>query len=156
MEPDDADASQPLLIGDADQGKGQPVEGMAWINNLDRLDRKCRDTQWGSVLCAVSLRRSDLTHTAHVSPFPAALPAEVTIIYPHHPLAGTKLRVVRWTRLEGIVHLVLELVDGSRGCLPAGWTDAFGGETGQQGTVPAFSASGLRQLARLIELLEAR
>jgi hypothetical protein len=63
---------------------------------------------------------------------------------------------VRWTRLEGVVHLVLELVDGSRGCLPASWTDAFGDVTKTDQTVPAFSADSLRQVARLIELLEAR
>ena len=51
---------------------------------------------------------------------------------------------------------MLELVDGSRGCLPASWTDAFGDATKTDQTVPAFSADSLRQVARLIELLEAR
>lgn len=51
---------------------------------------------------------------------------------------------------------MLELVDGSHGCIPASWTDAFGVRSNDPRTVPAFSAEGLRDLSRLIELLEAR
>jgi hypothetical protein len=63
---------------------------------------------------------------------------------------------VRWTRLEGIVHLVVEMIDGSHGCLPASWTDVFGDLTGDPQTVPAFSVEGLRQFCRLIDLLDGR
>jgi hypothetical protein len=51
---------------------------------------------------------------------------------------------------------VLELVDGSHGCIPASWTDAFGARPNDALSVPAFSAEGLRELSRQIEFLEAR
>ena len=45
------------------------------------------------------------------------------ILRDHHPLKGQFLQVLGRTHRGGILHLTLELPDGTRSLIPAAWTD---------------------------------
>jgi hypothetical protein len=48
---------------------------------------------------------------------------DVLIPYPHHPRVGERLTVVRTMRHAGILHLVVDAADGTRGLLPEWMTE---------------------------------
>jgi Family of unknown function (DUF5372) len=47
----------------------------------------------------------------------------VRVIRPRHPLEGQALALLGWSHLQGQLHLLLVLPDGSRSLIPAAWTD---------------------------------
>ena len=57
-------------------------------------------------------------------------------------------------RLQGVVHLVVALPDGSSGTIGADATDVFGVEAEAPGAT-ILSADGLRRLRALLEALRA-
>jgi len=87
--------------------------------------------------------------TAHVL---ENLPERVVVTWPHHALYGTDLAVHGWQHLYGEIHLLVTMLDGSKGCLPVAWTDLLprsaGREEGQ-----TFSVSGVRALRLQLDAL---
>ena len=57
-------------------------------------------------------------------------------------------------RLQGVVHLVVTLPDGSSGTIAADATDVFGAQAEAPGAT-ILSADGLRHLRALLEALRA-
>ena len=88
-------------------------------------------------------RRSGPRHTTqeHLS--------EVLVEYPHHPLAGKRIAVVRSVVHAGLVHLVIEGQDGCRTLLPAWMTSAQAAALPMVET-PQLSLPVLRELRDLI------
>ena len=80
------------------------------------------------------------------------LPCEVRVSAETHPLFGRLVKAAAFKRLNGVVHLVIELPDGSPGTIRAGATDVFGaGEA--QGLAVVLDADGLRRLRGLVARL---
>jgi len=86
----------------------------------------------------------------------AQLPERVRIVWPHHQLCGTELAVHSWQRINGEIHLLVTLPDGSRGYLPAAGTSLW--EPLVEDDRPALMLTGdrIRQLRVLVEALQAR
>ncbi len=86
----------------------------------------------------------------------AQLPERVRIVWPHHQLCGTELAVHSWQRINGEIHLLVTLPDGSRGYLPAAGTSLW--EPLVDDNRPALMLTGdrIRQLRQLVEALQAR
>ena len=63
----------------------------------------------------------------------ANLPEKVRVTWADHQLYGTELPVHGWHRIQGEIHLLVTLPDGSRGYLPA-----------------SVTADGVRQLRQLL------
>ena len=86
----------------------------------------------------------------------AQLPERVRIVWPHHQLCGTELAVHSWQRINGEIHLLVTLPDGSRGYLPAAGTSLW--EPLVDDNCPALLLTGdrIRQLHQLVEALQAR
>ena len=86
----------------------------------------------------------------------AQLPERVRIVWPHHQLCGTELAVHSWQRINGEIHLLVTLPDGSRGYLPAAGTSLW--EPLVDDNRPALVLTGdwIRQLRLLVEALQAR
>jgi hypothetical protein len=86
----------------------------------------------------------------------AQLPERVRIVWPHHQLCGAELAVHSWQRINGEIHLLVTLPDGSRGYLPAAGTSLW--EPLVDDNRPALMLTGdrIRQLRQLVEALQAR
>jgi hypothetical protein len=86
----------------------------------------------------------------------AQLPERVRIVWPHHQLCGTELVAHSWQRINGEIHLLVTLPDGSRGYLPAAGTSLW--EPLVDHDRPALMLTGdrVRQLRQLVEALQAR
>jgi len=77
------------------------------------------------------------------------LPCEVRVSTETHPLFGRLVKAAAFKRLNGVMHLVIELPDGSPGTIRAEATDVFGaGEA--QGLAVVLDADGLRRLRDLV------
>ena len=83
---------------------------------------------------------------------PAVLPWEVRVSAETHSLFGRLVKAAAFKRLNGVMHLVIELPDGSPGTIRAEATDVFGaGEA--QGLAVVLDADGLRRLRGLVARL---
>ncbi len=67
-------------------------------------------------------RRSIPRHTAQKQQF------DVLIHYPHHPRVGERVMVVRAVRHAGVLHSVIDLLDGTRGLQPEWMTNPTAAE----------------------------
>ena len=77
------------------------------------------------------------------------LPREVRVTSATHPLSGRLLAARSFTRLGGVLMLVVELPDGSPGTIPVAATDVLGpSEPG--GAAVVLDAAGLRRLRALV------
>lgn len=68
-----------------------------------------------------------------------------------HPLFGRVLQAVAFTHLSGVLHLVVELPDGSPGTIRAAATDIV--EEERVGEPAVFDVEGLRALRVLVTRL---
>jgi hypothetical protein len=75
----------------------------------------------------------------------SVLPCEVCVVADSHPLFGRLLWAGSFTRLNGVLHLVVGLPDGSPGTIRAAATDVFG-VPGSPVLKAAFDVEGLREL----------
>jgi hypothetical protein len=85
----------------------------------------------------------------------ANLPEKVRVTWADHHLHGTELRVHGWHRIQGEIHLLVTLPDGSRSYLPASATALF---DAQEADRPALilTGDGVRQLRQVVEAFQAR
>jgi hypothetical protein len=90
--------------------------------------------------------------TAHVL---ANLPEKVRITWVDHRLYGTELPVHGWHHIQGEIHLLLTLPDGSRGYFPAVGTALFSAEEGDLAAL-VLTGDAVRQLRQLVEAVGAR
>jgi hypothetical protein len=83
------------------------------------------------------------------------LPEKVRITWVDHRLYGSELPVHGWHHVQGEIHLLLTLPDGSRGYFPAAGTALF---DAQERDRPALilTGDGVRQLRQLMEALGAQ
>jgi hypothetical protein len=79
----------------------------------------------------------------------AVLPCEVRVTGEAHPLFGRLVKASSFKRLNGVLHLVVELPDGSPGTIRAEATDVLGVE-GAPGPAVVLDAEGLRRLRALV------
>jgi len=86
----------------------------------------------------------------------AHLPERVRIVWPHHQLCGIELAVHSWQRVNGEIHLLVTLPDGSRACLPAAGTSLWEPVVDDDRTAVLLTAEGIRELRHLMEALQAR
>jgi hypothetical protein len=82
------------------------------------------------------------------------LPCEVRVTVETHPLFGRLVRAASFKRWNGVMHLVIELPDGSPGTIRAEATDIFGGGAAQ-GPAVVLVAAGLRHLRGLVARLRS-
>jgi len=82
----------------------------------------------------------------------AVLPCDVRVIAETHPLFGRLLAARSFKRWNGVLLLVVELLDGSPGTIRADATDVLG-VGGLQSAVSVLDAAGLRELHRLVQRL---
>ena len=80
------------------------------------------------------------------------LPCEVRVSAETHPLFGRLVKAASFKRFNGVVHLVIELPDGSPGTIRAEATDVFGAGEAQRLAV-VLDADGLRRLHGLVARL---
>jgi hypothetical protein len=85
----------------------------------------------------------------------ANLPEKVRINWADHRLYGTELPVHGWHHVQGEIHLLVTLPDGSRGYLPAAAT-ALWPAPQNEGIALTLTVDGVRQLRRLVDALRAR
>src|SRR5207302_1283579 len=90
--------------------------------------------------------------TAHVL---ANLPEKVRITWVDHRLYGTELPVHGWHHVQGEIHLLLTLPDGSRGYFPAAGTALFDAHEHNRARL-ILTGDGVRQLHQLMETLQTR
>ena len=83
------------------------------------------------------------------------LPCEVRVTSVTHPLSGRLVAARSFKRLDGVLHLVIELPDGSPGTIPAAATDVLGAAD-LGGPAAALDAAGLRRLRSLAVALGGR
>ena len=69
-----------------------------------------------------------------------------------HPLFGRLVRARSFKRWHGVLHLVIELPDGSPGAIRADATDALG-SVAANGPAVVVDAEGLRRLRLLVTAL---
>jgi hypothetical protein len=86
----------------------------------------------------------------------AHLPERVRIVWPHHQLCGAELAVHSWQRINGEIHLLVTLPDGSNACLPAAATSLWEPLVGDDHPARILSADRIRQLRQLLDALQAR
>jgi len=72
-----------------------------------------------------------------------------------HRLYGAELPVHGWHHLDGQIHLLVTLPDGSRGYFPAEGTALWGTATGDLPSL-VLTADAVRRLRLLIEASEGR
>jgi hypothetical protein len=84
----------------------------------------------------------------------AVLPCDVRVTGEAHPLFGRLVGAASFKRLNGVLHLVVELPDGSPGTIRADATDVLGIE-GARGPAVVLDAEGLRGLRALVVRLSA-
>src|SRR6266403_1203211 len=82
-------------------------------------------------------------HTAQEQPF------EAVVRYPHHPLVGQRIIIIRRVIYAGLVHFVIEGPDECRVLLPAWMTETFAA-TLPMVEVPRPSLDALRALCDLL------
>jgi hypothetical protein len=80
----------------------------------------------------------------------AVLPCEVRVTAAPHPLFGRALTAAAFKRVNGVVHLVVTLPDGSPGTIRADATDVLGLVAPVAASVVVLDAAGLRELQRLV------
>src|ERR1700737_4819846 len=85
----------------------------------------------------------------------AHLPERVRIVWEHHQLYGSELPVHGWHHIQGEIHLLLTLPDGSRGYFPAAGTALLDTQERDR-TALILNGDGVRQLRQLVETLRAR
>jgi len=86
----------------------------------------------------------------------AQLPERVRIIWPHHQRCGTELVAHSWQRIDGEIHLLVTLPDGSRGYLPAAGTSLWESLVDDDRPALMLTADRIRQLRQLMDALQAR
>ena len=86
----------------------------------------------------------------------AHLPERVRIVWPHHQLCGAELAVHSWQRINGEIHLLVTLPDGSNACLPAAATSLWEPFVHDESPAVMLSADHIRQLRQLLDALQAR
>jgi hypothetical protein len=86
----------------------------------------------------------------------AHLPERVRIVWPHHQLCGTELVAHSWQRIDGEIHLLVTLPDGSRGYLPAAGTSLWEPLVDDDRPALVLTEDRIRQLRQLMEALQAR
>jgi len=82
------------------------------------------------------------------------LPCEVRVSAETHPLFGRLLAARSFKRLNGVLHLVVELPDGSPGTIRADATDLLGVEL-PSGPGVVMDAAGWGELNRLVASLRS-
>ena len=82
----------------------------------------------------------------------AVLPCEVRVTGEAHPLFGRLVRAASFKRWNGVLHLVIELPDGSPGTIRADVTDVLG-SVAADGPAVVVDAEGLRRLRSLVTVL---
>jgi len=85
----------------------------------------------------------------------AALPCEVRVTAPSHPLFGLLLAAHQFRRVEGVVFLVVVLPDGSPGTIRVDATD-LGAATGSALTGTVLDGDGVRRLHWVVTGLQTR
>ena len=75
---------------------------------------------------------------------------EVVVRYPHHPLAGKRIRVIRCLQYADLPHFVIKGPDTCRALLPAWMTDIYAAELPLM-KVPRLSIDVLRTFRCLID-----
>jgi hypothetical protein len=83
----------------------------------------------------------------------SVLPTEVRVVALTHPLSGQLLVATGFKRLNGLLHLVVQLPDGSPGTILAAATDVWG-EPGLAGLLVVLDVEGLRALRQRVEQLQ--
>jgi len=86
----------------------------------------------------------------------AQLPERVRIVWPHHQLCGTELVAHSWQRINGEIHLLVTLPDGSRGYLPAAGTSLWDALVDDDRPALMLTGDRIRQLRQLMEALQVR
>jgi hypothetical protein len=71
------------------------------------------------------------------------------VTWEHHPLFGDRLAVEGWKTIEGTIHLVVRLPDGSPGTIQVAHTSA-GGSVEDQHSPAMLSVEGIRRLRLLV------
>jgi len=84
------------------------------------------------------------------------LPERVRIVWPQHQLCGAELAVHSWQRINGEIHLLVTLPDGSNACLPAAATSLWEPLVHDEPPAVMLSADRIRQLHQLVDALQAR
>jgi hypothetical protein len=79
----------------------------------------------------------------------AMLPCEVRVVAETHPLFGRLLAASGFKRLGGVLHLTVELPDGSPGTIRADATNVLG-VVEASGPAVVLDAAGLRELHGLV------
>ena len=85
----------------------------------------------------------------------AVLPCQVRVTSATHPLSGRLVAARSFTRLHGVLMLVIELPDGSPGTIAAAATDVLG-PADAAGPVVVLDAAGWRRLRDLVAVLSGR
>jgi hypothetical protein len=83
----------------------------------------------------------------------SVLPTEVRVVALTHPLSGQLLVATGFKRLNGLLHLVVQLPDGSPGTILAAVTDIWG-EPELAGLLVVLDVEGLRALRRRVGQLQ--
>ena len=91
--------------------------------------------------------------TAHIL---KNLPEKIRVSSVDHLLYGVELPVHGWHHLDGQIHLIVTLPDGSRGYFPADRTALL--DVVEAGDLPALqlTSDAVRQLRLLVQALQAR
>jgi hypothetical protein len=79
----------------------------------------------------------------------SVLPTEVRVVVLTHPLSGQLLVATGFKRLNGSLHLVVQLPDGSPGTILAAVTDVWG-EPELAGLLVVLDVEGLRALRQRV------
>jgi len=85
----------------------------------------------------------------------AHLPERVRIIWQGHQLYGAELPVHGWHRIQGEIHLLVTLPNGSRSYFPAAGTELFDAQQ-RVHTAVMLTPGAIRQLRQLIDVLRGR
>jgi hypothetical protein len=96
--------------------------------------------------------RSDGDRLQHLR---SILPCEVGVTGSTHPLSGRRLWASGFTRLNGVLNLIVDLPDGSPGTIRASATDVFG-ESDSPGLTVMLDVGGVRALRRLTATIGGR
>jgi hypothetical protein len=82
------------------------------------------------------------------------LPCEVVVTAVTHPLHGCRLRAYALRRVDGVLHLKVELPDGMPGLVAAVATGAFGEEAAGADAGLVLDGAGLRRLRAVVMRLQ--
>jgi len=111
----------------------------------DKERRGSRDRPCGRAHRLTNFCRylSGSRHTAQAQPF------EVVVRYPHHPLAGRRIAVIRCLKYANVPHFVIQSPDRCHALLPVWMTERYAGSLPLVET-PRLSIDALRALCCLI------